>query len=105
MVDTTWRPHGTHGKLTPGVEAGLPETAFAFPKQRALPLTDEGHVREAIEGFGDVADVSDEDRELAFANIRRAAAFYRVPMAETDWRQLGTRHVEPGYKHTERTEW
>lgn len=101
MVDTTWRPHGTHGKLTPGVESGLPDTAFAFPKQRALPLTDEGHVRAAIEGFRDVTETTDEERELAFANIRRAAAFYRVQMTETDWRQLGSRHVAPGYVQAE----
>jgi len=104
MHETTWRPHGTHGQLSPGKEATLPETAFAFPKQRALPLTDEGYVRSAIEGFADVAGATDEDRELAFANIHRAAAFYRVPMKETDWRQLGTRHVEPGYKRAESTE-
>jgi len=104
MVDTTWRPHETHGKLTPGKEAGLPDSAFAFPKARALPLTDEGHVRSAIEEFRDVEDVTDEDRELAFANIRRAAGFYRVQMTETDWRQLGSRHVEPGYKRAESTE-
>ncbi|GAB4276959.1 MAG: hypothetical protein Kow0056_07950 [Coriobacteriia bacterium] len=100
--DTTWRPHPTHGKLTEAVAEKLPDSAFAFPKQRLLPLTDEGHVRAAIEGFGEVGDVTDEDRELAFKNIRRAAQFYNVPMTETDWRQLGTRHVEPGYKAVER---
>ncbi|HZL05691.1 MAG TPA: DUF6582 domain-containing protein [Coriobacteriia bacterium] len=103
--ETTWRPHGTHGKLSASREAALPDAAFAFPTQRDLPLTDEGSVRNAIEYFGGVEDASDEERELAFANIQRAAAFYRVPMTETDWRQLGTRHVEPGYKRAERTEW
>lgn len=101
MPNTTWRPHGTHGQLTPARLAALPDSAFAFPTQRALPLTDEGHVRAAIEGFAQVEGVTDEERELAFANIRRAAAFYRVPMTETDWRQLGHRHVTPGYKRAE----
>jgi len=27
---TTWRPHGTHGKLTEAKEAALPDAAFAF---------------------------------------------------------------------------
>ncbi len=102
--ETTWRPYGTHGKLSPAREAELPDEVFAFPEQRALPLTSEGHVRSAIEDFDRVEDVSDEDRELAFANIRRAAQFYRVPMTETDWRQLGTRQVRPGYKRPNRDE-
>lgn len=96
--ETTWRPHSTHGKLSPAREAALPESAFAFPSRRMLPLTDEGYVRIAIEGFADVEGASDEDRELAFANIQRAAAFYRVPLTETDWRQLGTRQTPPGYE-------
>jgi hypothetical protein len=100
--DVTWRPHPTHGKLAKAQEDALPESAFAFPTKRALPLTDEGYVRSAIENFTDVEDASDEERGVAFANIQRAAQFYRVPMTETDWRQLGTRHVEPGYKSVER---
>lgn len=102
--ESTWRPYSTHGKVSASKEAALPTSAFAFPEHRALLLTDEGHVRNAIENFHDVEKVTDEDRELAFANIQRAAAFYRVPMTETDWRQLGTRHVEPGYKRVERTD-
>jgi len=96
--ETTWRPHGTHGKLSPAREAALPESAFAFPSHRMLPLTDEGYVRIAIDGFAEVEGASDEDRELAFANIQRAAAFYRVPMTETDWRQFGTRKMKPRYQ-------
>lgn len=96
--ETTWRPHSTHGKLSPAREAALPESAFAFPSLRMLPLTDEGHVRSAIENFTEVEGASDEDREHAFANIQRAAGFYRVPMTDTDWRQLGTRQMKPGYE-------
>jgi len=100
--NTTWRPYSTHGKLSAAQEAALPDAAFAFPTLRKLPLTDEGHVRAAIETFDEVEEASDDDRELAFANIQRAAQFYRVPMTETDWRQLGTRHVQPGYKRVDR---
>jgi hypothetical protein len=100
--ETSWLPHPTHGKLAKAREDALPESAFAFPTRRSLPLTDEGYVRRAIEDFTHVEDVSDEDRVLAFANIQKAAQYYHVPMTETDWRQLGSRHVEPGYKRAER---
>jgi hypothetical protein len=82
--------------------AALPETAFAFSAQRKLPLTDEGSVRLAIESFAEVEGATDDDRDRAFANLRRAAAFYRVPMDKTDWRQLGGQPVERAY---ERATW
>jgi hypothetical protein len=31
----------------------------------------------------------DADRDLAFANIKRAAAHYGVEIAEESWRELG----------------
>ena len=34
-------------------------------------------------------DVSDEEREQAFANIKKAAAHYDVDMSETKWQDLG----------------
>ena len=92
--ETTWRPYPTHGKPAPDA---LPETAFAFSARRKLPLTDEGSVRTAIETFAEVG-APDDEREQAFANIRKAAAFYRVPMDHTDWRQLGGRPVERAYE-------
>ena len=39
--------------------------------------------------------VSDEDRKLAFANIRKAAKHYGVDMSEDDWKELG-RHPSTG---------
>jgi hypothetical protein len=59
-----------------------------FPRKE--PLTDARHVRTAIARFDQTIDVSDEDRELAFANIKEAAEYYGVDMTETDWTQLGT---------------
>ncbi len=35
--------------------------------------------------------MSDRERDQAFANIRAAAAHYRVDVAEDGWRQLGKR--------------
>jgi len=86
-MQPTWKPHEKHGSLT--ARSDLPDSVFAFPKQRKEPLTDARHVRNAIARFDQTIDVSDEDRELAFANIKTAAAHYGVEMTETDWRQLG----------------
>lgn len=96
-LNTTWRPHDTHGKLSAAEENDLPDSAFAFPAQRKEPLTDPGHVRDALARFDQVEDVTDEDRDLAFANIRKAADHYRVQMSETDWRQLSTRRPRHDY--------
>lgn len=93
----TWRPHDTHGKLSEAKERALPDSAFAFPGQRKGPLTGAAYVREAIAGFAEFEGVTDEDRDLAFENIRKAAAHYRVELQGTDWRQLGTRPPKPSY--------
>ena len=86
-MHATWKPHEKHGQLT--AKSDLPDTVFAFPKQRKEPLTDTNHVRNAIARFDQVTDVSDEDRELAFANIKKAAEYYGVELSETSWRDLG----------------
>ena len=67
----------------------MPDTVFAFPKQRKEPLTDAKHVRNAVARFDQVTDVSDEERALAFANIKKAAEHYDVELTETSWRDLG----------------
>jgi hypothetical protein len=71
------------------MRSDLPDTVFAFPKQRKEPLTDAQHVRNAIARFDQVLDVPDEDRALAFANIEKAARHYGVDLSETNWQQLG----------------
>jgi hypothetical protein len=86
---TTWQPHTRHGRLTK--QSDLPDSVFAFPKQRKEPLTDAEHVRSAVARFDQVIDVSDGDRALAFANIRKAAEHYGVTVSESDWDQLGIR--------------
>jgi hypothetical protein len=82
----TWKPHEKHGTLT--AQSDLPDSVFAFPKQRKEPLTDASHVRNAVARFDQVSDVSDADRELAFANIKKAAEHYGVALSETSWREL-----------------
>jgi hypothetical protein len=89
MARTTWKPHTEHGELDTAERNDLPDSVFAFPEQRKEPLTDANHVRNALARFDQVQDVSDADRELAFANIRKAADHYGVDVAETSWRDLG----------------
>ncbi|RPI25240.1 MAG: hypothetical protein EHM70_20330 [Chloroflexota bacterium] len=67
----------------------LPDSVFAFPKQRKLPLTDASHVKNALARFDQVQGVSDDDRYLAFENIKKAAKYYDVEVKEENWRQLG----------------
>jgi hypothetical protein len=84
---TTWKPHDKHGRLT--TQSDLPDSVYAFPKQRKEPLTDARHVRNAVARFDQVEGVSEADRALAFANIEKAAKHYEVNLSETSWRELG----------------
>jgi hypothetical protein len=90
-MKTTWKHHTQHGDLSTKEKNDLPESVFAFPRQRKEPLTDAEHVQNALARFDQVKGVSDEDRDLAFANIKKAAKHYGVEMVETNWRQLGKR--------------
>ena len=53
-------------------------------------MTDAQHVRIAIARIDQVEDAGDAEREVAFANIQKAARYYGIGMRETDWRQLGS---------------
>jgi hypothetical protein len=83
----TWKPHEKHGRLTK--QSDLPDSVYAFPHQRKEPLTDARHVRNAVARFDQVTGVSEEDRSLAFANIKKAAGYYEVDLSEADWKELG----------------
>jgi hypothetical protein len=83
----TWKPHEKHGQLTE--RSHLPDSVFAFPKQRKEPMTDASHVRNAIARFDQTIDASDDDRDLAFANIKKAADHYGVELSESNWTELG----------------
>lgn len=85
----TWKPHEKHGQLT---ERGdLPSSVYAFPDKRKEPMTDASHVRNAIARFDQVRGVSDVERDLGFANIKKAARYYGVEMRESEWKELGRR--------------
>ena len=85
-------------KLTKAARDGISATKFAFPKQRKEPLENASHVRNAVARFDQVMDVSDSDRALAFANIKKAAKHYGVNLAETSWHDLG---IHPQKKRKE----
>jgi hypothetical protein len=92
VIQSTWEPTDDsrrHGRLDAAQVNALPDTAFAFPHSRKEPITDAAHVRNALARFDQVINVSDAERDLAFANIRKAAQHYGIALHETDWRQLG----------------
>src|SRR4051794_6270145 len=92
MPHTTWKPHTEHGKLSTEDRKELPDSAYAFPKQRKEPITDAAHVKNALARFDQTKGVSDEDRDLAFANIKKAAEHFGIHIEEKNWHELG-RHA------------
>ncbi|MGW3893379.1 DUF6582 domain-containing protein [Micromonospora chokoriensis] len=98
-MTSTWKPHEKHGDLTDKDKRELPESVFAFPAKRKEPMTDAGHVRNAIARFDQVQGVTDKERDQAFQNILAAAAHYDVEVAETNWRQLGKLPHTPNPAH------
>lgn len=88
-VSATWKPHTEHGKLSTADQNDLPNSAFAFPEKRKEPLTDAQHVKNALARFDQVKGVTDEERDLAFANIKKAAKHYGINVEESNWHELG----------------
>jgi hypothetical protein len=54
-------------------------------------MTNASHVRNAIARYDQVTGVPAADRELAFANIKKAAKYYGVTMSESSSSDLGAR--------------
>jgi hypothetical protein len=99
-MKATWKPHEKSGRLTR--QSDLPDSVYAFPKQRKEPLTDARHVRNAVARFDQVEDVSDSERESAFANIKKAAEHYGVELSETSARDVGV-HPQSGASKRKRS--
>ncbi len=97
----TWEPpqHPPHGKLTTKEEKELPDSAFAFPKERKEPITDASHVKDALARFDQVKGVSDSERDVAFANIKKAARHFGIAVEEEDWHELGKKPHTPNPAH------
>ena len=86
-MNRTWQPLATpydendNGKLDRRERRALPDSAFAFPRQRELPLVDAELTRESIAELHHVVGASEEERALAVTNIRAAAAYYGIELS------------------------
>ncbi len=89
MAKSTWKPDTKHEDLNTHKRDDLPDSAYAFPKQRREPLTDAKHVKNALARFDQVKGVSDTDRDIAFANIKKAGRHFGIKIEEANWHQLG----------------
>ena len=69
-------------QLDEKARARLPDSAFAFPKERKEPLTDASHVRNAAARFNQVKGVSKAEREEAKKRIERAAGKFGVELSK-----------------------
>ena len=79
-------------KQSPGLSTAqkndLPDSKFAFPKERKEPLTDAKHVRNAVARFDQVEGVSDSERDRAWRRIKSAAKKFDVDVDAKSWREL-----------------
>lgn len=66
----------------------LPDSDFAFPKERKEPISDAEHVRNAVARFDQVEGVSNKERDQAWDRIEKAAKKYDVHLDEGGWREL-----------------
>jgi len=85
-IQPTWHPFRGSPDTA---RVDLPDDVFAFAKERAEPLTNAAHVRSAVARFDQVRGVSDDERDVAFANIKAAADYYGVTLKVTDWHEIG----------------
>lgn len=88
-MNSTWKAHDDNKPLDTEEKKQLPDSVYAFPGKRKEPMTNASHVRNTIARFDQVKDVTDHEREQAFANIKAAAKHYDVEMTETNWHDLG----------------
>lgn len=79
-------------KLSDKEREKLPESTFAFPKERKEPLVDARHVREAVARFDQVQNVTNAERDEAWKRIQQAAKKFAVTLEEQNWRDLFKRN-------------
>lgn len=78
--------------LTEAERDKLPDSEFAFPRERKEPIPDGEHVRDALARFDQVKGVSNAERDEAWRRILAAAKKYGVDVHEKDWRELFKRN-------------
>jgi hypothetical protein len=86
---STKRSATTSSKISTAKKDDLPDSSFAFPKERKEPLIDAKHVRNALARFDQVEGVSDAERDRAWRRIKTAAKKFDVAISESSWRELG----------------
>jgi len=79
-------------KLSDKDREKLPESNFAFPKERKGPLEDAHHVQQAVARFDQVKDVTNKERDEAWKRIQQAAKKFGVELKEQDWREVFKRN-------------
>ena len=82
-------------KLSDKDREKMPDSEFAFPKERKEPLSDARHVQEAIARFDQVQGVTIKERDEAWKRIQKAAKKFRINLQEEDWRELFKRNGRP----------
>ncbi len=70
------------GEISEKKKDQLPDSAFAFPRERKEPLIDASHVRNAAARFNQVKGVSKEEREEAKKRIEAAAEKFGVELSK-----------------------
>jgi phosphoribosylanthranilate isomerase len=82
-------------KLSEGQREQLPDSDFAFPKERKEPIENASHVRDAVARFDQVEGVTNKERDEAWKRIKAAAKKFGVELHEQDWRELFKRNNRP----------
>jgi hypothetical protein len=82
-------------KLSHKEKEKLPESTFAFPRERKEPLEDARHVQQAVARFDQVKNVTNKERDEAWKRIQKAAKKCGVQLQENDWRELFKRNDRP----------
>lgn len=78
--------------LTDKEREQLPDSDFAFPKQRKEPIENASHVIDALARFDQVEGVTNKERDEAWHRILQAAKRYGVHVHEKSWQQLFTQN-------------
>ncbi|WP_051949296.1 DUF6582 domain-containing protein [Methylosinus sp. PW1] len=79
-------------KLTRKQKAALPDSDYALPAERRVPINDETHVRLAWQLLSRVKDISKDDRAAARKRILRRA--HELGIDTSDWESVQANEVE-----------
>ena len=82
-MQTTWKPHTEHGDLT--TRSNLPDSVYAFPKQKKEPLTDASQRRKLLRQLLVVGIIRAHQRRFARIVTRYVFSAFRL-ISDTNWR-------------------